>query len=69
VGHEHCCCGNVHFLGPKAKAHLEDYLAQREKEGLDADVGGYTVFETEVKAPWGESVPLAYALPLKPRAH
>ena len=33
VGHEHCCCGNVHFLGPNAKEHLEAYLSERKAQG------------------------------------
>ena len=69
VGHEHCCCGNLHFLGPEAGKHLEAYLAERDAQGLDDDLGGYAVYETEVTAPWGDQVPLAYALPHTPRAH
>ncbi|MBI4496709.1 MAG: hypothetical protein HY689_02275 [Chloroflexi bacterium] len=68
-GYEHCCCGNVHFLGPQAKAHLETYLADRKAQALDEDVGGYTVYETAVEAPWGGTVPVAYALPHHPKAH
>ena len=69
VGYEHCCCGNVHFLGPDAKDRLEAYLSDRRAQGMDDDVGGYTSYESDVVAPWGEAVPLAYALPHTPRAH
>jgi hypothetical protein len=69
TGYEHCCCGNVHFVGQNAKAHLEQYLARRKEQGEDSDVGGYTVYETAVTAPWGDSVPVAYALPEIPRPH
>lgn len=67
AGYEHCCCGNVHFVGPDARLHLDEYLGGRQEE--DADLGGYAVFETKVPAPWGGDIPVAYALPGKPRAH
>lgn len=69
VKYEHCCCGNVHFVGRHAKEHLDAYLAERKTQGMDDDVGGYTRYETEVAAPWGETVPVSYALPLQPRKH
>ncbi len=69
VGYEHCCCGNVHFLGPEAREHLEAYLDQRKAEGMDDDVGGYTLYDAEVTAPWGGTVPVAYAIPHTPRQH
>ncbi len=65
--HEHCCCGNVHFVGPNARTQLEEYLRGREAE--DADLGGYAVSETNVPAPWGGDIAVAYALPSKPRSH
>lgn len=29
-GHEHCCCGKVHFVGTEARGALETYLAERK---------------------------------------
>lgn len=29
-GHEHCCCGKVHFVGEGARSALEAYLAERK---------------------------------------
>lgn len=29
-GHEHCCCGKVHFVGSGAAAALDTYLAERK---------------------------------------
>ena len=69
VGYEHCCCGNVHFLGPSARQHLEKYLGERKAQGLDDEIGSYTLHETEVSAPWGGTVSLAYALPQIPKPH
>lgn len=69
VGHEHCCCGNVHFVGPEAKERLEAYLSERKSQGMDEDVGGHTIYETQVAAPWGGTVPVAYALPKTPKEH
>ena len=62
AAHEHCCCGKVHFAGPQAKVQLEEYLVQRRQEGLDEGLA-YVLDATEVKAPWGEPLPVAYALP------
>lgn len=66
---EHCCCGNLHFVGRDARAAMDAYLARRAAAHEDDDVGGYRCFETSVAAPWGESVPVAYALPNQPRKH
>lgn len=30
AGHEHCCCGKVHFVGQGAAGALESYLAERK---------------------------------------
>lgn len=68
-GHEHCCCGKVHFVGINAEKQLKEYLAQRSEQGLDNDVGGYTLYNEQIAAPWGESIPIAYALPNQPRKH
>jgi hypothetical protein len=62
AAHEHCCCGIAHAAGPAARAHLDAYLAQRRVDGDDAD-RTYVVAETSVLDPWGEVVPVAYAVP------
>lgn len=64
AAHEHCCCGIAHAAGPDARAHLETYLSGRRSEGLDAD-RTYVIAETSVADPWGQPVPVAYAVPLK----
>jgi hypothetical protein len=69
AGHEHCCCGNVHFVGSKAEDRLKGYLEERLAQGQDSDVGGYTTYAVQVTAPWGERVPVAYAIPHRPRTH
>lgn len=61
-GHEHCCCGKVHFAGPNAEQELNQYLTDRRQKGED-DGLEYEVMSESVKAPWGEKVPVAYALP------
>jgi len=61
-GHEHCCCGKVHFAGPRAEQELRDYLGDRRKNGQDEGLG-FDLSLDAVKAPWGETVPVAYALP------
>ncbi len=66
---EHCCCGQVHFVGAKAEDRLKAYLAERATTGMDDDVGGYTLHAQQVKAPWGEPVAVAYAVPHHPRKH
>lgn len=67
--YEHCCCGNVHFVGPDARSNLEAYLDARKDQGLDEDVGGYTLFDAVVETPWGGTVPVAYAVPKVPKPH
>ncbi len=67
AGHEHCCCGNVHFVGAQAESRLKTYLQERQAEGQE--VGGYTFHAKNVTAPWGEVVAIAYALPNIPKAH
>ena len=61
--HEHCCCGQVHFVGENARGALDAYLADRSTRGEDEDIGGHDIFETEVAAPWGNAIPVAYGLP------
>jgi hypothetical protein len=63
VGHEHCCCGNVHFVGPGAKDELERYLAARKATGEDAGRGEYALSEVLLDAPWGGKLAVAYGIP------
>lgn len=69
AGHEHCCCGNVHFVGAQAESRLNTYIDERKAQGLDQEVGGYTFNAQKVTAPWGEQVSVAYALPKIPKPH
>ena len=68
AAHEHCCCGNVHFVGPRAHERMEAYLAGRRTNDDDAGIV-YTLHDQPVAAPWGGSVAVTYALPDKPKAH
>lgn len=61
--YESCCCGNVHFVGPNARADLDAYLTQT------GEAAGYTVKEAAVAAPWGGTIPVAYGLPHESREH
>ncbi len=67
--HEHCCCGNVHFVGPHARVDLDEYLTDRRTRGEDDDVGGYEIHEEAVLAPWGGAIPVVYGLPQQTRKH
>lgn len=69
ASYEHCCCGNVHFVGAQAAQRLEAYLAERRAKGEDADVDGYTTHSSQVTAPWGEPVTVAYGVPHTLRKH
>ncbi len=60
AGHEHCCCGRVHFVGDEATEHLETYLAERRSTG--EDTREYKVDQYEVAAPWG-AVSVAFGTP------
>ena len=62
AGHEHCCCGRVHFAGIEPMPQMEAYLAQRRIEGLDEGLS-YAFGDAEVQAPWGGTLAVAYALP------
>ena len=45
-GHEHCCCGKVHFVGAGARTALESYLAERKasrKREPDYEVGATSI--------------------------
>lgn len=64
AAHEHCCCGIAHAAGPEARAHLESYLAERRASGLDAE-RRYQIAEARVNDPWGNPVPVAYAVPVQ----
>jgi len=68
ASHEHCCCGQVHFVGARAEARLEEYLAERRSEGIDTDLQ-YELHAVTVQAPWGDPVQVAYAVPDHPREH
>lgn len=70
AAHEHCCCGIAHAAGPDARGHLETYIAERKRNGEDAD-RTYAIAESSVQDPWGNSVPVAYAVPVggAPHAH
>ena len=68
AGHEHCCCGRVHFVGDQATQHLEAYLAERRASGEDVDLQ-YTVQEQVVTAPWGDPIPVAFGVPDKLHEH
>lgn len=62
-GHEHCCCGKVHFAGANAERRPTEYLADRRRAGQDEGIT-YQTGRESVKAPWGETVPIAFALPV-----
>jgi hypothetical protein len=68
AAHEHCCCGIAHAAGPDARDHLDRYLADRRAEGLDAE-RTYTISDAQVADPWGNSVPVAYAVPVHREQH
>lgn len=67
TGSEHCCCGRVHFAGEGAEEQLRAYMNERAKTNMDEDVSPYTYISTEVTAPSGAQVPVAYAQPSRPR--
>lgn len=71
VNFEHCCCGNIHFVGHAARAKLDAYLSGRKALGMleDMERGNYAVSETAVDAPWGERVPVAFGIPANPTKH
>ena len=71
AGFEHCCCGNVHFVGQSARANLEAYLEERRVQHNPDDLqrGGYDLHDTTVTAPWGNAVPVAYGLPRNHTEH
>ncbi len=69
VGHEHCCCGIVHFAGDSAETHLKAYLADRVAKGMDKEREGFQVKTLDMDAPWGERIPVAYAVPNIPSKH
>lgn len=60
-GHEHCCCGKVHFVGSGAAAALDTYLAERKatkKREPDYTRGATTVSMA------GAPVEVAWAFPV-----
>ena len=68
AGHEHCCCGRVHFVGVQAEARLKEYLEGRRAQGLDADLT-YSIGTEQAEAPWGEPVEVAFGIPDHLRGH
>ena len=56
-------------VGAQGEGRLKTYLDERSAQGLDAEVGGYSFHTQQVEAPWGEPVPVAYAVPAIPKAH
>ena len=69
ANHEHCCCGQVHFVGARAEERLKAYLEERSTQDLDSELGGYTIHAEDVQAPWGEPVQVSYAVPTTFKAH
>lgn len=68
AGHEHCCCGIVHFIGAEAVKRLQEYMADRATRDMDAGLK-YTYHTQDVKAPWGQNITVAYGLPTPPKKH
>ncbi|MBI4201654.1 MAG: hypothetical protein HY532_00880 [Chloroflexi bacterium] len=66
AGHEHCCCGRVHFVGNQAAQQMEAYISARRQSG--EDLRHYTVTTHQVPAPWGP-VPVAFGEPDTLAAH
>jgi hypothetical protein len=64
-GSQHCCCGIVHFAGAEADAQLHRYLQERQADGRDEPGKRYEFGAASVKAPWGEDLPVAYAVPVQ----
>jgi hypothetical protein len=62
AGHEHCCCGKVHFAGFDPMPAMEAYLTQRRAEGVDEGLS-YSFGNGHVELPWGQTVSVVYALP------
>lgn len=60
AGHEHCCCGKVHFVGRDAATRLSTYLEERKsrrKREPDYESGAATIEFA------GAPVPVAWAFP------
>lgn len=68
AGHEHCCCGNVHFVGSEAEHKMQAYLAERKTKGEDVGLS-YSVERGQLQAPWGQPVEWAFAVPNKHSKH
>lgn len=61
-GHEHCCCGKVHFVGEGAASAMKAYLAERKaKRRREPD---YTIGETRVATASG-AIEVAWAFPIE----
>jgi hypothetical protein len=61
-GHEHCCCGKVHFVGAMAEAALAAYVAERKLRRKREPE--YTVGSTFVTLA-GKPVEVAWAFPVE----
>ena len=68
AGHDHCCCGQAHFVGQQALHQMEAYLEQRCASGEDVGLN-YVITVDEVNAPWGELIPIIVAVPDKLLQH
>lgn len=62
-GHEHCCCGRVHFAGTGAEESLRAYLEERRARGRDKRVLEWR-FGREGLENGGKTVDVAYAEPV-----
>ncbi len=62
-GSQHCRCGIVHFAGGDPELQLKTYLQDRQADGRDEPGKRYDLARASVKAPWGEELQVAYAVP------
>ena len=62
-GHEHCCCGRVHFVGAGASSALAGYLADRKRRRKSEPE--YTVGEASIQL-GGAVAEIAWAFPIEP---
>lgn len=62
-GHEHCCCGRVHFAGTGAEEALAAYLADRRAHGRDKRVSEWRFGHLDLDT-GTDQVDVAYAEPV-----